>query len=79
MYTMKRTTMFFDEKLLVLLRRRAREEGVSYATLVREALVHYLAAPVTGGSVPSIAGKFASGTPDTASRVDEFLWRDPHL
>ena len=71
--------MFFDEKLLVQLRRRAREEGVSYATLVREALVRYLAAPVAGGTVPSIAGKFASTTTDTSSRVDELLWRDPHL
>ncbi len=76
---MKRTTMFFDEELLVKLRRRAREEGVSYATLVREALTRYLAAPMTGGGVPSIAGKFASGTSDSASRVDELLWRDPHL
>ena len=30
-----------------------------------------------GGGVPPIAGKFASNTPDTASRVDDLLWRDP--
>ncbi len=79
MYVMKRTTMYFDDKLLAQLRRRAKAENVSYATLVREALVRYLAEPTTGGGLPSIAGKFSSGTSDTSSTVDALLWRDPHL
>jgi hypothetical protein len=76
---MKRTTMYFDDKLLAQLRRRAKAAGVSYATLVREALVRYLSEPASGGAVPSIAGKFSSGASDTSSRVDDLLWRDPHL
>lgn len=33
--------------------------------------------PAPGGGVPPIAGKFASGIPDTASRVDDLLSRNP--
>ena len=75
---MKRTTVFLDDQLLRRLRRAAHKKGVSAATLVREALSQYLAQAATGGGVPSIAGRFASGTGDTSSRVDELLWRDPH-
>ncbi|MEO8620190.1 MAG: CopG family transcriptional regulator [bacterium] len=75
---MKRTTMFIDEVLLRRLQRLAQRQGVSYATLVREALVQYLADPRVAGELPSIAGKFSSGETDTSERVDELLWRDPH-
>ena len=75
---MKRTTMFIDEALLRRLQRLAQRQGVSYATLVREALTLYLANPRAGGVLPSIAGRFSSGDTDTSVRVDELLWRDPH-
>ena len=75
---MKRTTIFIDEKLLDSARRRARRDGVSFATLVREALGEYLARPRGSGALPAIAGRFTSGTADTADRVDELLWSDPH-
>lgn len=75
---MKRTTVFLDEQTLRRLRREAQRQGVSSATLVREAVSRYLEAPKTGGVLPSIAGKFASSRADTAERVDELLWRDPH-
>ena len=78
MYVMKRTTIFLDERLLALAQRRARQNGVSFATLVREALGEYLARPKDTGRVPSIAGRFASGAGDASERVDELLWKDPH-
>ena len=77
-YAMKRTTMFIDEALLLRLQRLAQRQGVSYATLVREALVQYLADPRAASQIPSIAGRFSSGDTDTSTRVDELLWRDPH-
>lgn len=79
MYVMRRTTIFIDEQLLQRARRRAGQQGVSFATVVREALSQYLAAPRRdAAAVPSFAGQFASGEPDTSERVDELLWRDPH-
>ena len=77
-YVMKRTTIFLDDGLLARARRLARRQGVSFATVVREALAAYLASPGADTSLPSIAGRFASGTDDTAERADELLWRDPH-
>jgi metal-responsive CopG/Arc/MetJ family transcriptional regulator len=76
-YVMKRTTVFLDDKLLREAQRYARRTGTSFATVVREALARYLAQP-NAGSLPSIAGRFSSGTKDTASRTDEILWRNPH-
>lgn len=74
---MKRTTIFLDESLLKALKRIASRREVSFATVVREAMAAYVAEPAATG-VPMIAGEFASGTADTASRVDELLWRGPH-
>ena len=75
---MKRTTMFIDEALLQRLQRLAAKRGVSYATVVREALALYLDDPAVGGALPSVAGAFSSGDTDTSVRVDELLWSDPH-
>lgn len=75
---MKRTSVFLDERLLVGLKRVARRDGVSVASLIRESVSVYLAEPRTSARVPSIAGRFASGGHDTAERVDDLLWRDPH-
>jgi len=75
---MKRTSLFLDDKLLKGLKRAATREGVSVASIVREAVTRYLAEPRQPGSLPSIAGRFASGNPDTASDTDKFLWHDPH-
>ena len=77
-YAMKRTTVFLDELTLSRLQKAAQRRGVSSASMVREAVALYLAAPVTKTGVPSISGQFASGTSDTSDRVDELLWRDPH-
>ena len=75
---MKRTSLFLDDRLLESLRRAADKRGVSVALLVREAVAAYLAGPRATAPVPSIAGKYASGTTDTSTRVDELLWKNPH-
>ena len=75
---MKRTTVFLDDQLLYDVQRLARKKGVSFAMVVREALSVYMAEPTAGNAVPSVAGRFASGTADTSATVDEHLWRDPH-
>jgi hypothetical protein len=81
---MRRTTIFLDERLLRRAKDVARREGKSFAQVVREAVAGYVAGYVAGASragadtVPSIAGRFASGYADTAERADELLWREPH-
>jgi hypothetical protein len=78
MYAMRRTTLFIDDKVLRRAQRAARARGVSFATVVREALALYLSRPDAPGNVPAIAGRFTSGHDDTADRADELLWNDPH-
>jgi hypothetical protein len=75
---MKRTSLFLDDELLKKLRLAAKRRGVSVALLVREAVAEYLTGSAPAGTVPSLAGRFASGKTDTAARVDELLWSDPH-
>ena len=77
-YGMKRTTVFFDDQMMLQLQRAAQRTGVSTASLVREAVAMYLAAPGATSPLPSIAGQFASGTSDTSEQVDTLLWKDPH-
>ena len=74
---MKRTSLFLDEQLQKQLQKLANARGVSVASLVREAVALYVVSPNRTG-LPSIAGRFASGTSDTSERVDELLWKDPH-
>jgi Ribbon-helix-helix protein, copG family len=78
MYAMKRTSLFLDAKILQALKRAARRDQVSVASLVREALSRYLAEPAAAARLPSVTGRFSSGMGDTAERADELLWRDPH-
>lgn len=75
---MRRTSLFLDEQLTKRLQKLARTRGVSFATVVREALAQYLVGPGLDDALPSIAGRFSSGVSDTSERVDELLWRDPH-
>jgi hypothetical protein len=75
---MKRTSLFLDDRIMAEIKRIASKRGVSVATLVREALAAYVAEPKKKGGLPPIAGRFSSGKRNTASRVDDFLWRDPH-
>jgi hypothetical protein len=75
---MKRTSLFLDAKILQGLKRTARREQVSVASLVREAISRYLAEPVAAARLPSVTGRFSSGKGDTAEHTDELLWRDAH-
>jgi len=76
---MRRTSLFLDDQTVKQIRKLARARGVSFATVVREALAHYVSDAEPASTLPSIAGRFASGTTDTSERVDELLWRDdPH-
>ncbi len=78
MYAMKRTSLFLDERLLRSLSRAAKQRQVSVASLIREAVANYLADSVSGGRLPSIAGRFSSGRDDVAERNEELLWNEPH-
>ena len=76
---MRRTTVFLEEDLLKKARRYASKEGTSFAQVVREALLEYITEEDSmKRKLPSLAGQFASGHSDTAERVDELLWQDPH-
>jgi hypothetical protein len=75
---MKRTSVFLDEDLERTAKRFAYKNGVSLATVVREALAAYIAVPREQGGLPSVAGSFSSGHSDTSVRTDELLWRKPH-
>jgi predicted DNA-binding protein len=75
---MHRTSLFLDEDTIKRIQKLARARGVSFATLVREALAQYVVEAEPSSPVPSIAGRFASGETDTSERVDELLWRSPH-
>jgi predicted transcriptional regulator len=75
---MRRTTIFLDDKLLRQLKRLAQRRGVSFASVVREAMATYVAEPASAGAVPSVAGRFASDSADTSARVDDLLWKEPH-
>ena len=75
---MKRTTIFLDSELLRALKRLAARRDVSFATVVREAMAAYVARPAMTDGLPSVAAQFASAHADTASRVDDLLWRSPH-
>lgn len=74
---MKRTTVFLDPKVERELKRLAARRGVSFATVVREAMAAYVLVPAAR-PLPTIAGRFSSGRSDTSERVDELLWRNPH-
>jgi len=75
----KRTSLFLDANILRDLRRAAERRQVSVASLVREAIAAYLAEPAAAPRLPSVAGRFSSGKRNTSERVDELLWRDPHV
>lgn len=75
---MKRTTIFLAPQLLKRLKALAHRRGVSFATVVREAMARYLVEPAAPGTLPSVTGRFASGRSDVSERAEELLWKDPH-
>jgi hypothetical protein len=77
-YAMRRTTVFLDDQTLHRAQAYADRQGVSFASVVREAVAAYIADPQRPSTVPSIAGRFASDRTDVASNVDHYLWTNPH-
>jgi hypothetical protein len=68
---MKRTTIYLEPELEVLLKLETQRRGKSMAELIREALRSHLRAGT--GKHPPGGGAFASGRRDTASKLDERL------
>lgn len=68
---MKRTTIYLDPELEVLLKLEATRRNQPMAELVREALRAHLAERRAGP--PPGAGAFDSGHDDTAERFEEIL------
>ena len=68
---MKRTTLYLDAELEVLLKLEVLRQGRPMAELVREAVQAYVTREPR--QVPPGAGAFASGHRDTADKVDQLL------
>lgn len=68
---MRRTTVYLEPDLELLVKREMVRRGRSMADLIREALRAYLTS--TKARVPPGAGRFASKTRDTAARTDAAL------
>ena len=68
---MKRTTVYLEPELEVLLKLEMLKQGRPMAELVREAVQAYVTREPQ--RVPPGAGGFTSGRSDTASRIDEVL------
>ena len=68
---MKRTTLYLDPELEVLLKLETLRQGRPMAELVREAVHQYVTREPR--KAPPGAGAFASGHGDTAERADDVL------
>jgi hypothetical protein len=68
---MKRTTIYLEPELEVLLKTETLRQKRPMAEIVREAVYAYVTREPR--QVPPGAGAFASGYEDTAERVDEVL------
>ena len=68
---MKRTTIYLETELEVLLKLEMLRQKRPMAEIVREAVYAYVTR--TPRRVPPGAGAFASGHTDTAQRVDDVL------
>lgn len=74
---MKRTTVFVDPALEKHVQAIAERRRVTFASVVREALVAYVSSQ-EGAAQLSFIGAGASGRRDTAERHEELLWSQPH-
>jgi hypothetical protein len=68
---MKRTTIYLEPELEVLLKLEMLRQGRPMAEIVREAVQAYVTREAR--EAPPGAGEFASGRSDTASNVDRAL------
>jgi len=67
---MKRTTIYLDTDLEILLKLEAMKSGRSAVDVIREALRAYLNRPA---KLPAGMGAFDSGHSDTAERAEDIL------
>jgi hypothetical protein len=67
----RRTTIYLEPRLEVLLKLEMRRQNRSMTEIIGEALQAYVTRHPR--KAPPGAGAFASGRPDTATRVDESL------
>src|SRR5438874_13787115 len=70
-YIMKRTTIYLDPDLEILLKLEAMKSGRSAVEVLREALRAYFQG--RPAKLPAGAGSFDSGYSDTAERAEEIL------
>jgi hypothetical protein len=70
-YTVKRTTVYLEPDLEVMLKLETQRQQRPMAEIIREALRTYVTRETR--QVPPGAGGFASGRTDTATRVDDVL------
>ena len=68
---MKRTTVYFEPELEVLLKMEVSRQKRPMAEIVREAVLAYVTREPR--KMPPGAGAFASGHTDTADRAEELL------
>jgi len=68
---MRRTTIYLEPELEILLERETKRRRQPMAALIREALRDFLTRETPTG--PPGAGAFDSGQADTATKVDEIL------
>ena len=68
---MKRTTVYFEPSLELLLKAEALRQKRPMAEVVREAVYHYVTREPRGA--PPGAGAFSSGHADTADRAETIL------
>ncbi len=68
---MKRTTIYLEPELEILLKMEMQREGRPMAEIVRDAVRAYVTREPR--QAPPGAGAFASGRADTAERADEVL------
>ena len=74
---MKRTTIFVDPALEKHVQAIAERRKVTFASVVREALVAYVSTQ-EGATQLSFIGAGASGRRDTAEHHEALLWNQPH-
>jgi len=75
---MKRTTLYLEPKLELLLKLEMHQRGKTMAQIVREALRAHLGQDLEAdpeGAGPPGGGAFRSGRRDTATKLDEILAR----
>ena len=70
-YVVKRTTVYLEPELEVLLKLETQRQQRPMAEIIREALRTYVSREPR--QAPPGAGAFASGRTDTAARVDDAL------